>query len=114
MARGLDYFSKPPRQRREMEAGSSAPAGQGRAIKQDTRPGKDLRLPVKRKMVGVLGHQHLRDAAPGTPLHAVLRELLASEFGTSSWLMTYWSKPVLFSVDARRSWVALDLKPLPF
>ena len=26
----------------------------------------------------------------------------------------FWSKPVLFSVEARRSWVEPDLKPLPF
>lgn len=53
-------------------------------------------------------------AAPGTPLNLVLQSLMASEFGRSDWLLTYWSKPVLFSVEARRSWVEPDLQPLPF
>ncbi|MEH6487095.1 hypothetical protein [Hyphomonas oceanitis] len=58
---------------------------------------------------------HMLDrAAPDTPLHLVLRELMASELGQSGWLMAYWSKPVLFSVEARRSWVEPDLQPLPF
>lgn len=43
-----------------------------------------------------------------------LNELLASEYGRSDWLLTYWSKPVLFSVTARRLWVDPDLRPLPF
>jgi hypothetical protein len=48
------------------------------------------------------------------PLHESLKELLGSEFGRSEWLLTYWSKPVLFSVAARRGWVDPDLRPLPF
>ena len=56
----------------------------------------------------------LSKAAPGTPLHAVLRDLMVSEFGRSDWLLAYWSKPVLFSVEARRGWVDPDLSPLPF
>jgi hypothetical protein len=48
------------------------------------------------------------------PLHAALNGLLASEYGRSDWLLTYWSKPVLFSVTARRSWVDPDLRALPF
>tara|TARA_R110000787_G_scaffold223187_1_gene331602 strand:- start:181 stop:621 length:441 start_codon:yes stop_codon:yes gene_type:complete len=59
-------------------------------------------------------HSLLSKAAAGTPLHVVLRDLMASEYGKSTWLMTYWSKPVLFSVEARRGWVGPDLKPLPF
>jgi hypothetical protein len=59
--------------------------------------------------------RHVLDgAAPGTPLHHVLRDLMAGAFGKSDWLLTYWSKPVLFSVEARRSWVEPDLQPLPF
>jgi hypothetical protein len=34
--------------------------------------------------------------------------------GRSDWLFRYWSKPVLFSVRARKSWVEPDLAPLPF
>jgi hypothetical protein len=48
------------------------------------------------------------------PLHESLTELLSSEFGRSEWLLTYWSKPVLFSVAARREWVDPDMRPLPF
>jgi hypothetical protein len=51
---------------------------------------------------------------PDAPLHESLRELLASEYGKSDWLLDYWSKPVLFSVEARKSWVEPDLKKLPF
>lgn len=48
------------------------------------------------------------------PLHDALNGLLASKYGRSDWLLTYWSKPVLFSVTARRSWVDPDLRALPF
>jgi len=51
---------------------------------------------------------------PGVPLHTVLGELLASPLGRSDWLLAYWSRPVLFSVAARRAWVEPDLSPLPF
>ena len=47
-------------------------------------------------------------------LFEALNGLLASEYGRSDWLLTYWSKPVLFSVTARRSWVDPDLRALPF
>ena len=56
----------------------------------------------------------LTKAAADTPLHFVLKDLMAGEFGKPDWLLTYWSKPVLFSVAARREWVAPDLQPLPF
>ncbi len=56
----------------------------------------------------------LDKAAPGTPLYRVLDELMAGECGQSGWLLAYWSKPVLFSVDARRHWVDPDLQPMPF
>lgn len=51
---------------------------------------------------------------PEMPLHAALSELIASRYGRSEWLLEYWSKPVLFSVMARRAWIDPDLKPLPF
>jgi hypothetical protein len=51
---------------------------------------------------------------PGIPLHAVLGEMLATPIGRSDWLLAYWSKPLLFSVTARKSWVEPDLAPLPF
>jgi hypothetical protein len=59
------------------------------------------------------GHAWLADR-PGAALHVVLEEMLASPLGRSDWLLTYWSRPVLFSVVARRAWVEPDLGPLPF
>jgi hypothetical protein len=53
-------------------------------------------------------------ARPHVPLHAALNELLANNCGRSDWLLAYWSKPLLFSVAARRAWVEPDLKQLPF
>ena len=53
-------------------------------------------------------------ARPTMALHAALNELLATEYGRSDWLLTYWSRPLLFSVMARRAWVEPDLRPLPF
>lgn len=53
-------------------------------------------------------------AHAGAPLFSVCNALMASPLGRSDWLMTYWSKDVLFSADARRAWVPPDLKPLPF
>ena len=40
--------------------------------------------------------------------------LLATAYGRPEWLLAYWSQETLFSVAARRSWVAPDLQPLPF
>lgn len=51
---------------------------------------------------------------PEKPLHEVLNELLASRYGRSDWLLEHWSKPVLFSVMARRAWIDPDLERLPF
>jgi hypothetical protein len=51
---------------------------------------------------------------PGISLHAVHSEMLATPIGRSDWLLAYWSKPLLFSVRARKSWVEPDLAPLPF
>ena len=54
------------------------------------------------------------DARPHEALHASLAELLTSDYGRSDWLLAYWSKPLLFSVEARRRWMEPDLRPLPF
>ena len=54
------------------------------------------------------------DARPHHPLHRSLAEMLASDYGRSDWMLAYWSKPLLFSVEARRTWVTPDLRPLPF
>lgn len=51
---------------------------------------------------------------PGCSLFAVCNALMASPLGRSNWLLAYWTRERLFSVDARRRWVEPDLKPLPF
>ena len=48
------------------------------------------------------------------PLYEALNELLASEYGRSDWALSFWSKALLFSVEARRAWVEPDLRALPF
>lgn len=53
-------------------------------------------------------------ASPDRPLHEILDTLLASPMGESKWLLEYWSRDKLFSVEARRHWLAPDLKPFPF
>jgi hypothetical protein len=51
-------------------------------------------------------------ARPAKPLHVVCNELMASRLGESDWLLDYWSKERLFSVEARREWVEPDVKEL--
>ncbi|MBB2174913.1 hypothetical protein HLH21_03095 [Gluconacetobacter johannae] len=51
---------------------------------------------------------------PSRPLPAICAALMASPFGRSDWLLTYWTRPVLFSVAARREWCAPDIRDLPF
>jgi hypothetical protein len=51
-------------------------------------------------------------ARPGVALHAALTEMMNGPYGRSDWLLAHWSKPVLFSVAARRSWVEPDLRPM--
>lgn len=58
--------------------------------------------------------RHWLEKSPDKPLHEALNELLASPYGRSDWLLEYWSKPVLFSVMARRAWIDPNLKALPF
>jgi hypothetical protein len=53
-------------------------------------------------------------ASAATPLCEILDGLLASPLGQSDWLLEYWSRERLFSVQARRSWLAPDLKALPY
>lgn len=52
--------------------------------------------------------------APDHPLFDIVNRLMASELGRSDWLMVYWTKERLFTPQARREWVAPDVKALPF
>ncbi|MEA3141547.1 MAG: hypothetical protein QOK23_3716 [Gammaproteobacteria bacterium] len=51
---------------------------------------------------------------PDRSLFANCNALMASPLGRSDWLLAYWSRDRLFSVEARRRWQEPDLKPLPF
>ena len=46
------------------------------------------------------------------PIHLVVDRLMASRLGDPRWMLAHWSHARLFSVAARRSWVAPDLAPL--
>ena len=52
--------------------------------------------------------------SPRRPLFATCNALMASPLGKSEWLLAYWSRPRLFSVEARRSWLDPDLQLFPF
>jgi len=46
------------------------------------------------------------------PPHAILHQIMASSLGQSNWLLAHWRRHTLFSVEARRHWVAPDLASL--
>jgi hypothetical protein len=61
----------------------------------------------------------LRDALArddaALPPHARVNALLAGPLGTGKRIMAaHWSDALLFSVAARRGWVAPDLAPIPY
>lgn len=47
-------------------------------------------------------------------LVVALKTIINGSYGRSDWLLTHWSRDRLFSIEARRNWVAPDLEPLPF
>jgi len=47
-------------------------------------------------------------------LSETLHKILVSEYGESQWPLAYWTKELLFSVEARKAWVEPNLKKLPF
>ena len=51
---------------------------------------------------------------PGADMNQQLAAIMSSCFGDRTFPLEFWSKPVLFSVDARRNWVAPDVRPLEF
>ncbi len=57
---------------------------------------------------------HLAAHGADVPLHEVLAALMTSAQGRSDWLLAHWQRETLFSVAARRDWVAPDLVALPF
>ena len=51
---------------------------------------------------------------PGMPIYQIVNALMASTMGNPNWLLEYWSRELLMSVEARRQWREPDLKSLPF
>lgn len=51
---------------------------------------------------------------PQAPISEVLADLLAGHLGHPEWPLAFWRRETLFSVAARREWVAPDLADLPF
>lgn len=49
-----------------------------------------------------------------TPVYRIVNTLMASSLGNPNWLLEYWSRDLLMSVEARRRWREPDLKALPF
>ena len=54
----------------------------------------------------------LAEADPSEPLHELVNELLLSPMGRRDWPLRFYSRERLFSVEARRSFVAPDLAAL--
>jgi len=48
------------------------------------------------------------------PLFVTCNALLDSPLGQPDWLLEYWTRPRLFSVEARRVWVEPNIRRLPF
>ena len=46
------------------------------------------------------------------PLHLTSAALMQSELGDKNWPLVHWTKEKLFSVEARRHWVAPDVLDL--
>lgn len=44
-------------------------------------------------------------------LHRIVGALMASPLGRPDWILGYWSRERLFSVEARRGWVDPDVRP---
>ena len=55
----------------------------------------------------------LAEADPKEPLFELVNELLLSPMGRRDWPLRFWSKERLMSVEARRAWVAPDLRAMP-
>ncbi len=51
---------------------------------------------------------------PDRPIFEITNLLMASELGDPDWLLTYWSRGLLFSAHARLNWCEPDLESLPF
>ena len=55
----------------------------------------------------------LEEVDRSRPIHELVNELLMSPMGRRDWPLRFWSPERLFSVEARRAFVAPDLAALP-
>ena len=55
----------------------------------------------------------LEESDTGRPIHELVNELLMSPMGRRDWPLRFYSPELLFSVEARRTFVAPDLAALP-
>jgi len=55
----------------------------------------------------------LAEADPNAPIHELVNELLLSPMGRRDWPLRFYSPARLFSVEARRDFVAPDIAALP-
>ena len=55
----------------------------------------------------------LAEADPGEPLHELVNELLLSPMGRRDWPLRFYSRELLFSVEARRNFVEPDVAAFP-
>jgi hypothetical protein len=51
---------------------------------------------------------------PDMPVYRIVNALMSTNLANPNWLLEYWSRERLMSVQARRAWVEPDLKSLPF
>jgi hypothetical protein len=51
---------------------------------------------------------------PDMPVYRIANALMSTNLANPNWLLQYWSRERLMSVEARREWVEPDLKSLPF
>ncbi len=58
--------------------------------------------------------KNMADTFPDTSTAACLKSIMTSRFANPDWLFEYWSKDLIFSIMARRVWVAPNIKPLDF
>lgn len=66
-------------------------------------------------LASLMAAKSVMDAVPNSqPLYEITNTILSGEYGSPKWLLKFWSKDVLFSVQARRDWTPPDIRDLPF
>ena len=51
---------------------------------------------------------------PDVPVYRIANALMSGTLANPNWLLEYWSRDRLMSVEARRAWLEPDIKSLPF